>query len=113
MPTINMQVAERIKASAPDVEQRLVDMLVEKEVSRRVEVVGQGVGKANDLEKELRKIDKPDSETFNADGSTATATYTKARLEELKKTREKLDKLNKAIDKALAGDLGDLTNLIK
>jgi uncharacterized membrane-anchored protein YjiN (DUF445 family) len=111
-PTINQQVAERIKTCAPDVEQRLVDHLVEKEVSRRVEVIGQALAKLDTMDRDRRKLAKPTTQSFNLDGSIASESYTKEALEALKKHDEKRSKLQRATDKALNGDLGDLGSLI-
>lgn len=111
--TINSAVAERIKASAPEVETRLVEMLVDREVSRRVELIGQGLAKLDEMAREARKLEKPTHVTLNRDGTTASETFTKEALEAIKKHTEKTDKLQRAVDKALNGDLGDLPNLLK
>lgn len=95
-------VADRIKQSGPEVYNRLRDSMVEKELSERVALLDKGVQKRFQLMTELRKVDKPDHEAFNADGSLAHGTYSKPRLEEIKKAKEALAKHENALEKALA-----------
>lgn len=97
-------VADRIKESGPTVYSRLRDAMVEKEIAERVALLDKGVQKRFQLQTELRKVNKPDQETFNADGSLASGTYTKARLEEIKKAKEALAKHENALEKALASN---------
>jgi hypothetical protein len=75
--------------------------MVEKEVSERVALLDKALQKRFHLMTELRKVDKPDNELFNADGSPAQGMYSKARLEEIKKAREALGKHESALEKAL------------
>lgn len=108
------EVAERIKNAAPDVYNRLRDNMVEKEVASRVQLLDTAFQKRRELLNELSKVNRPDQETFNADGSVATQSYTKARLEEIKKAKEVLGKMEEAIEKALAeNDWSKLKNLVK
>lgn len=111
--TINAQVAERIKNSAPEVETRLVDMLVDKEVSRRVELIGQGLAKLDQMTRERFKLAKPTNVTYNADRTVASETYTKDALDALQKHDEKFAKLEKAVEAALAGDMSKIADAIK
>lgn len=114
MPTINEQVAEKLAEISPTVESKVVDLMVDKEVSRRVELITQGLGKLSDWEREGRKLSKPDVETFNEDGSQASAVFSKSHLDALTKHNERVAKLTRALDKAIdAGDMGDLINFLK
>lgn len=114
MSSINEQVAEKLAGISPAVNGKVVDLLVEKEVNRRVELITQGLSKLNEMDRETRKLSKPDVETFNADLTPAAPQFSKARAEEINKHREKVEKLTKALDKAIDnGDIGDLTNLVK
>ena len=112
MPTINEQVAERIKGIAPDVESKVVDLLVDKEVNRRVELITQGLGKLSDLEREARKVSKPDVEAYDEKGNLSSSSYSKQRAEERQKLADRAAKLEKALEKAVGGDIGDLANLV-
>jgi hypothetical protein len=112
MPTINEQVAERIKGISPQVEETVVNLLVDKEVNRRVELITQGLTRLEEFDRESRKLSKPDVETFDGDGNVASSGFSKDRTEARKKLTERTEKMTKAIDKALGGDIGDLANLV-
>ena len=57
----------------------------------------------------MRKIDKPDHQLFNADGSVATQQYTKGKLDEIKKAQERIVRLATAIDGVVASHDKDIT----
>lgn len=97
-------VASRIKESGPQVYARLRDAMVEKEIASRVDLLDKAFQKRFQLLTDLRKVDRPDQETYNADGSVATASYTKPRLEEIRKAKEALAKHENALEKALASN---------
>ena len=102
-------VANRVRESGPTVYGRIRDAMVEKEVAARVDLLDKALQKRFQLLTDLRKVDKPDNESFNADGTVASATYSKARLEEIKKAKEALAKHESALEKALANnDFGKL-----
>ena len=106
-------VAERLGSSGTAVRERVIDTLVEREVVSRVEVLDKGLAKRSEYERELRKISKPDVETYDAEGKPVSATYSKARIDELKKSREQLTKLEGAIDKALvSNDFSKLREIV-
>lgn len=108
------EVAAGIKASGPEVYNRLRDAMVEKEIGERVTLLDKAFQKRFQLMTELRKVDRADNETFNADGSLASGTYSKARLEEIKKAKEALAKHDGAMEKALAdNDFGKLKEQCK
>ena len=108
------EVADKVKSSAPEVFGRLRDSMVEKEVAIRVSKLDAAFASRLEMQQSLRKIDRPDQETYNADGTVATATYTKARLEEIKKVKEVLAKLETAMEKALSeGDFAKLKDFAK
>lgn len=98
------EVADKIKGSGEAVRQRLVDAMVEKEVSQRVDLLDKAFQKRFELLTTLRKVDRADQETYNADGTVATQSYTKARLEEIKKAKEALEKHENALEKALTSN---------
>jgi hypothetical protein len=110
--TLNTSVAARIAACAPDVTKRLEDLLVEKEVSRRTEIIGQGLAKLDQSTRERYKLAKPSTTSYNLDGTIAGTAYTKEAVEALKKHDETHAKLERAVEKALKGDLKDLCGLV-
>jgi hypothetical protein len=97
-------VAARIKESGPEVYNRFRDKLVEDEIASRVGLLDKAFQKRFQLLTDLRKVDRADNETYNADGSVATQSYSKPRLEEIKKAKEALAKHENALEKALAGN---------
>lgn len=94
-------VATRIQASGPEVYSRLRDRMVEEEVASRVTLLDKAMQKRFQLMTDLKKVNRPDNEAFNADGSLASGTYSKPRLEEIKKAKEALAKHEAALEKAL------------
>lgn len=98
------EVADKIKGSGDAVRQRLVDAMVEKELAQRVDLLDKAFQKRFELLTALRKIDRADQETYNADGTVATQSYTKARLDEIKKAKEALEKHENALEKALSSN---------
>lgn len=97
-------VAGKIKDSGEAIRQRLVDAMVEKEVAQRVELLDKAFQKRFELLTAFNKVNRADQETYNADGSVATQSYTKARLEEIKKAKEALEKHENALEKALTSN---------
>ncbi len=110
--SINQKVADALTHLSPTIEDRVVDVLATKEANRRVELVCSGLAKLDELDKENRKLSKPDVITYGGDGETS-AVFSKDRHEARGKLVEKMVKMEKAIDKALGGDLGDLANLVQ
>lgn len=95
-------VSSRLKDSAETTVNRVIDMLVEKEVTNRVELLGTALEKLKTKRKELDKL-RPDIEEFSAEGEATAKRYSKARFEERKKAMEGLTKLENAIKNAMAG----------
>ncbi|MDO8660404.1 MAG: hypothetical protein Q7K43_00805, partial [Candidatus Woesearchaeota archaeon] len=94
-------VAERVKGSGTQVYEKLRDTLVDREVGERVVLLEKALVQRNQTISELRKLEKPDVETFDADGKVLSASWSKQRTEELKKKREQLQRLETAFDNAL------------
>lgn len=113
--TINIRekVGEQIAALSPAVEAKVVEHFVEKEAARRADAIIKGIDKLDELTRERRKTGKGDLVSYNSDGSVATQTYSKERLDANKKADEQIAKLTKAINKALEGDVSDLFSLTK
>lgn len=113
-PSIRDAVAAALSDLGDNTRSRVVEHFANIEAQKRADALVAGLNKLNDFERDLRKINKPDQETFNADGSVASATYSKDRLEAIKKLNDQIEKLTKALNKADdAADFGDLYNLTK
>lgn len=112
--TVLDEVATNIKNSGDDVRKRLIAKLTEDEVSERVDLMTKAIQKRFQQMNDLKKVDRPDQEFYEAEGDKpAQAFYTKARKEEIKKAKEALQKTDNAIEKALDGDWTKLKELLK
>lgn len=96
------EVAGALKASNDVVKKRLVESLTERVLVQRVDMLDKGLSKLKELKKEVDKIRAPDM--FDAAGNKVPGYFTKAQNEELKKAKEKFNKLEKAIEKAFNGE---------
>ena len=94
---VNAVVAEKSKT---EVRQRVVDTLVEAELSRRANALAGALTKRADAAKELSKIE-PDQVAFGEDGKKLSATYSSKAALARKQAKEKLDKIDRAIDAAI------------
>ena len=108
------EVADGIRHSGTVINNRLRDEMVEREVASRVATLDKAFARRRELSNEFNKMNRADNETFNADGTPAVATYTKARLADIKKAREVLAKLENAMEAALTeNNFQKLKELIK
>jgi hypothetical protein len=94
-------VAQRIKEVGPDVEQKVVDILVDRVLKERVNLITKGFDKLSQAERDLKKI-KPDNVTYNEDGSVRDEGYSKSKVEERKKAKQRIEALRGALEKALS-----------
>lgn len=111
MNNVLVEVAESLKQSSPVVKDRLVSVLVERELVKRVDLLDKGLVKLRELKRDLDKIRPVDK--FTADGQKVPGDFTKQEFETLKKAREKFTKLESALQKAFEGQEFDkLSNLV-
>lgn len=96
------EVAGALKGSSQVVKGRLVAALTERVVAQRVDMLDKGLAKLKELKKEVDKIRAPDM--FDTAGNKVPGLFTKAQNEELKKAKEKLNKLEKALEKSFNGE---------
>jgi hypothetical protein len=111
--TLRETVAAQVAAISPAVEEKVVAHFVTAETKKRADAIVKGMDDLTAAQKDRAKIAKPDAVNYNADRTVASETYTKPRLDEIDKIDKRIDKLTKALDKAIAGDMGDLLNLGK
>lgn len=109
---ITLKVASAIAALAPAVEEGVVSTLVERERNKRVDAIVTAIGQYDVIVREGRAFEKPDITAYNTEGNLTSEGFSKQRIEQRTKHKERLAKLEKAIDKALSGDMGDLNNFI-
>lgn len=99
--TVLAEVADALKASPDQVKSRVRDLLVEREVSKRVDMLDKGLAKLREFKSEVNKVRAP--VTYTLSGEKVEGNLSKADFETLKKAREKLAKLENALEKAFAG----------
>jgi hypothetical protein len=106
-----VEVADALRNSSQTVRSRLVTALTERELVKRVDLLDKGLAKLKEVKKEVDKIRPADM--FDGDGNKVPGHFTKQQHEELKKAKEKFAKLEKAVEKAFAGEEFDkLANLV-
>jgi hypothetical protein len=106
--TIQEAVAEKITQSGEYVSNTVIEKLAEVEISKRVDAITKAIQKQEQLEKDLKKINKNDVVTYIE--GTPTEVMSKNRFEEIKKCKEKIEKLTKAIDFSLTQNSFDAYN---
>lgn len=117
--TLKEQVAASVVSSAPAILDKVVETLAKPEVDRRTQILTEGYLKIEELNKSLKKIDRPDVDPKGRDGkSLGTPSYTEARLKELNDLTKKIDALNAAFEKAVlstatADDFNKLKEAVK
>jgi hypothetical protein len=94
-----------------DVRGRLLDVLVEREIQSRIELLDGALKKRAEQLIELRKAEKGDQVQYDEYGAEVGRTFSKDKFEALKKTREGLAKTEKAIEDGLGGDFKKLKEL--
>lgn len=104
--TISEQVAESIASAAPNVLPSVVKILADRETDRRAKALLAGIEAAFATKKELTKLERPDikpnlDKDFKPIGE---GWFSEARAKEIKKVRERLAKIEKAIEKATPAD---------
>jgi hypothetical protein len=111
MATLKETVAERIAGLGPAVQEGVVSVLVEQVKKKRTDAILTALNLKDEKEKELKKI-KP-TQTFNADNSVASETFSKADNDNRKKLTESLAKIEKALNEALDPEKPNYENLFK
>lgn len=101
-------VSERVNNSAPDVREKLITTLSDRQIQERVELLDAGLKKLKELDVAIKKI-KPDHIVMDAKGAEISSGYSKAVVEELKKAQEAHQKMEEALNLAL--DKNDFSKL--
>lgn len=112
MQTIKEMVSERLAQDVPVVKNRVIDLLTEQEIKKRVDAVVAVITKLDETKKEFYKL-KPDNVVFDIDGNVLTEGYTKATLENRKKKAEQVAKLEKALDQAFDDEKPNFEQVLK
>lgn len=97
------EVADQVAGSTGRVRDRLVESMVESKLDERVGVLDSAFKKRAQLEGDAKKI-KPKAVTVDADGKALLEGYSPADQQSLKKLREKQNKLQGAMERALTAE---------
>jgi hypothetical protein len=95
------EVADALKDSPERVRMLVRTALVDREISKRVDILDKGLAKLRELKNEVNKIRPP--VVFAEDGTKLTGAFSKAEFENLKKAKEKVTKLENALEKSFSG----------
>ena len=101
-------IKDKVKKSDKVVENRVVDMLVEKQVAARANKLVKALETISSLQKDLEKLKGPDNILYNADGKVTQELFSKERINQIKEHTKKIEKLHKTINNALNGDWSQL-----
>jgi len=111
MASLKETVAERIAGLGPAVQEGVVSVLVEQVKKKRTDAILTALNLKDEKEKELKKI-KP-TQTFNADNTVASESFSKGDNDNRKKLNESLTKIEKALNEALDPEKPNYENLFK
>lgn len=98
---IKNEIAERLVGSSEVVKEKVIDILFQKELDRRTDACLKVIEKLAELDKQYSKENKPDVVTYNEDGSIDKSSYSKDKVDALRKLREQRTNLDNALKKAL------------
>jgi len=107
---IRQTIKEQISASTPTVIGRVIDKLVDEEITKRSNCLIDALNKKDQLKADFDKI-KPDQESYNDAGEVASTSWSKAKIAEKNKARKELDEFTAILDKALLD--GDFEKLLQ
>jgi hypothetical protein len=85
-----------------DVRKGAIDFLANEEIAKRRDLLVKALLLRRDAETAVRKASKFDVKNYGADGAVVFEGYSGKAAEELKKAKEKLDKIDKAIAAAIS-----------
>lgn len=109
--TLQEEVAGILKDGSEHVKGKLRDLLVEREVSKRVDLLDKGMNKLRELKREVDKIRPPT--VFNGVGEKVEGTFTKEEWQKKVQAKEKVAKLEKLLENAFAGqDFDKLSQMV-
>lgn len=112
---VAIQIRDEVKnkVKTADIRSRVVATLVEAESASRAELLSAALVERKKTEAEIRKIN-PEVKTYDEDGKVLSETYTKQQVDDRKKLKDKLAKVDKEISKAITdADYEGLKNLPK
>jgi hypothetical protein len=95
-------IEEKIANSGPKIRNNAIDHFADLEQKRRVDILVAAVTAHRELNADFHKINRADQVLYDGTGAIMHESYTKGRLNDITKLREKLTKLEAATNKVLA-----------
>ena len=108
---IKEKLAERLLTSGSDVKNNILDTLYNNELKTRTDACLKVLTKIEEKEKELKKLKVSDNNIYDEKGTVVAGGYSKARVDDIKKASEELERLNKALENALENN--DFTKVLE
>ena len=108
---IKEKLAERLLTSGSDVKNNVLDTLYNNELKTRTDACLKVLTKIEEKEKELKKLKVSDNNIYDEKGTVVAGGYSKARVDDIKKASEELERLNKALENALENN--DFTKVLE
>lgn len=109
--TLQEEVAAVLKDGNEHVKGKLRDLLVEREVSKRVDLLDKGMNKLRELKREVDKIRPPT--VFSGSGEKKEGDFSKEDWQKKVQAKEKVAKLEKLLENAFAGqDFDKLSQMV-
>jgi hypothetical protein len=96
-----------IAQSGDAIVNRVTSHYVDAEIERRAKLIVTGVEAVRQAEADLKKVDRGDDVRYAADGTIAVQYYTKARIEEVKKGKTRVERLTAALNAVLVSHSAD------
>lgn len=105
-------ISERIKGSDQAIKDKVVEARVQAEIDKRASALDSALKKRVELEGEVKKLQRPTSEVYDANGNVVHAGFSKSDVKALAEAKKKLAKADKCIAAALeGGDWGKLNEV--
>lgn len=108
---IKEKLAERLLTSGSDVKNNILDTLYNNELKTRTDACLKVLTKIEEKEKELKKLKVSDNNIYDEKGTVVAGGYSKARVDDIKKVSDELERLNKALENALENN--DFTKVLE
>ena len=95
------EIKTTIKDQNPEVRIAVVDHYVKTEIDNRVALVIKGMDNLKELNREMKKIQKPGVEEYDENGKVIRTAFTKEGSKAIKEHKEKIAKAEKALTAAV------------
>lgn len=100
--SLRESIDTKISQLSPAVRERVTEHFVDAELDRRAKIILAGVNALREAESDLNKINRGDVPAYDQDGKLVSQTFTKGRLGEIKKAKDRIIKLEFSINKAIS-----------